>query len=81
MTHRELRPRVPLAMQAPDPGAGKQAREDQCRCSCGALLARIVREGLEIKCRKCKSIVVISHAELAEMYRSQGLEPPPPPAR
>ncbi len=81
MNHRELRPRVSVASSAPEPGAGMKAREDQCRCSCGALLARIVREGLEIKCRKCKSIVVISHAELAEMYRSQGLEPPPPPVR
>lgn len=81
MNPRELRPRVPADPRAPGPGSGPRARADQCRCSCGALLARVVREGLEIKCRKCKTIVLITHGELAEMYRSQGLEPPPPPVR
>ena len=25
-----------------------------CRCQCGSLLARLVDEGVEIKCRRCK---------------------------
>lgn len=25
-----------------------------CRCHCGSLLARIVEEGVEIRCRRCK---------------------------
>ncbi len=40
---------------------------DQCRCACGSLMARVVPEGLEIKCRKCKGLVVISHSELASL--------------
>ena len=44
--------------------------DDQCRCGCGALLARVVREGLELKCRKCKSLILIEHQELVEMYKA-----------
>lgn len=80
MNPRELPVRIPPATAAPA-GARMQSSEDQCRCGCGALLARVVREGLEIKCRKCKSIVLITHDELVEMYRSLGLEPPPLPVR
>ena len=50
---------------------------DQCRCSCGSLLARVVAEGLELKCRKCKSLVLIRHEELVEMYQRLGLRPAP----
>jgi len=78
---KELRLRIPSEARTPSQGGSMQAREDQCRCSCGAMLARVVREGLEIKCRKCKAIVLITHDELVEMYRSQGFEPPPLPAR
>ena len=45
------------------------AAGDQCRCHCGSMLARMVRDGLELKCRKCKSLVLITHEELIEMYR------------
>lgn len=34
------------------------------------MLARMVSDGLELKCRKCKSLILISHEELVEMYRS-----------
>lgn len=54
------------------------AKGDQCRCSCGALLARVVQDGLELKCRKCKSVVLIRHDELVEMYRALEFEPRPP---
>jgi hypothetical protein len=29
------------------------------RCHCGSLLARLVPEGVEIKCRRCKRTVVV----------------------
>ncbi len=29
------------------------------RCGCGNLLARIVAEGVEIKCRRCKRHVIV----------------------
>ena len=56
----------------PRPPTRMVPNQDQCRCSCGTLLARVVAEGLELKCRKCKSLVLISHEELVRMY--QGLE-------
>jgi hypothetical protein len=30
-----------------------------CRCACGSLLGRLVPEGVEIKCRRCKRTHVI----------------------
>jgi len=32
---------------------------DALRCHCGSLLARLVPDGVEIKCRRCKRRVVI----------------------
>ena len=29
------------------------------RCECGNLIARYVPEGLELKCRRCKRIVIV----------------------
>jgi hypothetical protein len=29
------------------------------RCCCGSLLARVIAEGVEIKCRRCKRKVVL----------------------
>ena len=71
--------RTARAATARPADAGRaHAEGDQCRCACGSLLARVVREGLELKCRKCKSLVLITHEELIEMYRE--LNPPPPGA-
>jgi hypothetical protein len=30
-----------------------------CRCSCGSLVARLVPEGVELKCRRCKRTLVV----------------------
>jgi hypothetical protein len=35
------------------------AREGSLRCNCGNLLARVVADGVEIKCRRCKRHVVV----------------------
>lgn len=51
---------------------------DRCRCHCGSMLARVVAQGLELKCRKCKSLVLITHDELVAMYQELGLMPAPP---
>jgi hypothetical protein len=32
---------------------------DPMRCDCGSLLARLVSGGVELKCRRCKRIVVV----------------------
>jgi hypothetical protein len=33
--------------------------EHECRCHCGNLLARLRLEGVELKCRRCKRMVLI----------------------
>lgn len=38
-------------------GGGAEARD--ARCDCGNLLARLTARGVEVKCRRCKRIVVI----------------------
>ena len=37
--------------------APKQATS--LRCCCGSLLARVVEEGVELKCRRCKRHVIV----------------------
>ena len=54
---------------------------DQCRCTCGSMLARMVRDGLELKCRKCKSLILITHEELISMYRALNFQPPVAPPK
>lgn len=31
----------------------------ECRCLCGSLLARRVERGVELKCRRCKRILLV----------------------
>lgn len=38
--------------------APQQARS--LRCCCGSLLARVIAEGVELKCRRCKRRIVVS---------------------
>ena len=33
---------------------------EELRCECGALLARLVGDRVELKCRKCKRVVAIA---------------------
>jgi phage FluMu protein Com len=33
--------------------------EEERRCVCGSLLARLSESGVELKCRRCKRVVVI----------------------
>jgi hypothetical protein len=32
---------------------------DSLRCSCGSLLARLVPDGVELKCRRCKRQIIV----------------------
>lgn len=34
----------------------KEAGQDEVRCECGHLLAKLTTEGVEMKCRKCKQV-------------------------
>jgi phage FluMu protein Com len=35
------------------------APQDETRCTCGRLLARLTDAGIELKCPRCRSVVVI----------------------
>jgi phage FluMu protein Com len=35
-------------------------READLRCACGSLVARITPAGIELKCRRCKRVVVVA---------------------
>ena len=52
------------------PGApDAAATDDLLRCSCGALLARWVAAGLELKCRRCKRTTLIPYPKRTAITR------------
>ena len=46
-------------MQPADPANADAAEGDDCRCLCGSLLARVVGDRVELKCRRCKRTLLI----------------------
>jgi hypothetical protein len=44
--------------KAEDQG-GTPPEEGSLRCGCGALLARVVRGGIELKCRRCRRRLLV----------------------
>jgi phage FluMu protein Com len=50
---------------------GGSADEKPFRCLCGSLLARLVPEGVELKCRRCKRQIVIPLAVEAGAGKSE----------
>jgi hypothetical protein len=42
-----------------------------CRCSCHRLLARVVAEGIELRCPRCKSNVLLPRAFLIDALRRE----------
>ena len=45
-------------VRTPSP-IGRSADCGETRCECGQLIAKVRGEGLELKCKRCKRIVVI----------------------
>jgi hypothetical protein len=39
--------------------AGAQERAHDLRCQCGRLMARRTSAGIELKCQRCKRVVVV----------------------
>jgi tRNA(Ile2) C34 agmatinyltransferase TiaS len=37
---------------------------DETRCECGQLMAKVQGQGLELKCKRCKRIVVIPFSSI-----------------
>ncbi len=42
-----------------------QSDSEPFRCHCGSLLARLVPEGVELKCRRCKRRMIVPLKETA----------------
>lgn len=42
-----------------DDTPGAVQKDAECRCDCGSLLARLSAVGIELKCRRCKRVVVL----------------------
>lgn len=56
----------------PDPSAPVDIR-----CTCGALVARKVHGGIEIRCRRCRHAVVVLGRALADGEVEVAMCPPP----
>lgn len=41
-------------------GSEVEKKASEHRCDCGQLLARIVPQGVELKCKRCKRLSVIA---------------------
>ncbi len=37
---------------------------DEFRCDCGQLMARWLQEGIQLKCKRCRRLVVIPFSEI-----------------
>jgi hypothetical protein len=47
-------------MSQPEPCTPRNPRAStECRCLCGSLVARLTRRGVELKCRRCKRILLV----------------------
>ena len=38
--------------------------KQEVRCECGSLVAKLVKSGVELKCRRCKRLALISFAQI-----------------
>ncbi len=47
--------------QAAKRAVGKKHRES--RCQCGQLVAKLHAEGVEVKCKRCKRIVLVPYED------------------
>jgi len=43
----------------PDGASAGRGASRESRCVCGSLLARLTAQGVELKCRRCKRIVLV----------------------
>ncbi len=61
-------------MNAAPEAAGRPVRGGDCRCLCGSLLARMVRDGVELRCRRCKRTLVVPLSPGWHGERAHGAE-------
>jgi hypothetical protein len=44
--------------------APERPQDNETRCECGQLIAKVAEGGLELKCKRCKRIVVIPFSDI-----------------
>ena len=47
--------------------------EVELRCHCGSLMARVTVRGIELKCRRCKRVVVVPAGEAGRRWTAARL--------
>ena len=55
---------VHLAMVSTSSPVSHSASRGETRCECGQLIAKVRGQGLELKCKRCKRIVVIPFSSI-----------------
>ena len=55
---------TPLAMTSTTTTSNHPADCDETRCACGQLIAKVSGQGLELKCKRCKRIIVIPFSSI-----------------
>lgn len=61
-----LKREAPLGGRCERCGVAGHAEREAVRCDCGSMLARHVAGGIELKCRRCKRVVVIPIAQAGD---------------
>ena len=51
-------------MMTPKASTSDRSQSSETRCECGQLIAKVVGGGLELKCKRCKRIVIIPFASI-----------------
>ncbi len=51
------------SMNSTNPGATERT---EARCECGQLIAKLRSDGVELKCKRCKRIVLIPFATMED---------------
>ena len=54
----------PFAMVTATTSSSRSANSGETRCECGQLIAKVSGQGLELKCKRCKRIVVIPFSSI-----------------
>ena len=62
MSPRRIRGAPARSQAGPSADDGKK---QELRCECGSLLARLQRGEIELKCRRCKRVIVMGPASIA----------------
>jgi hypothetical protein len=57
------------------PRESRPAVGGEIRCGCGSLLARVLPDGVELKCRRCGRLIFVGVDDDGQFYVSQSPDP------